>query len=302
MPLLIIVLFSSAAVFACVAVAGLVFNSERRLVSRRLRETYRRSSATGSLQGSAVRSTLESGLGSVGARLIASRTNLEGIRESLSRGGYRQPNVLAVYFAGRAILMFGLASITLITAPLLGLSAGAGLLAVPYPILIGWLVPRFWLKHRIGVRQKALQRALPDTLDLLVVCVEAGLGLNQALARVAQEIEPVGREMGAELRTLNLEIRAGTSREDAFRNLGRRTGLDDLRELASMLIQADRFGTSVAQALRIQAETLRTKRRQRAEEAAAKTTIKLVFPLVLFIFPALFVIILGPALVSALRM
>ncbi len=302
MPLLISLLFATAAVLAFLAVSALLPNSERRRVSRRLKETYRGSSTGGSGHGPAVRSALESGLGSVGARLVASRSNLQDIRESLSMAGYRQPNALAVYFAGRMVLMVALASITLIMAPLLGISPGAALLTVPYPILVGWLVPRFWLKQRISARQKALRRALPDMLDLLVVCVEAGLGLNQALARVAQQIASVGKEMGAELRTLNLEIRAGTAREDAFRNLGERTGLDDLRELASMLIQADRFGTSIAQALRIQAETLRTKRRQRAEEAAAKTTIKLVFPLVLFIFPALFVIILGPALVSVLRM
>jgi tight adherence protein C len=136
---------------------------------------------------------------------------------------------------------------------------------------------------------------------MLVVCVEAGLGLNQAIVRVSHEVERISPVLSEQLELVNLEIRAGTAREDALRNLGERTGLDDIRSLTAMLIQTDRFGTSIAQALRVQADTLRTKRRQRAEEAAAKTTIKLVFPLVLFIFPAMFVVILGPAIIQIIQ-
>jgi tight adherence protein C len=136
---------------------------------------------------------------------------------------------------------------------------------------------------------------------MLVVCVEAGLGLNQALVRVSEEIERISPVLSEQLTMVNLEIRAGTARDEALRNLGDRTGLEDIKSLTAMLIQTDRFGTSIAQALRVQADTLRTKRRQRAEEAAAKTTIKLVFPLVLFIFPAMFVIILGPALIQIVQ-
>jgi tight adherence protein C len=133
------------------------------------------------------------------------------------------------------------------------------------------------------------------------VCVEAGLGLNQAISRVSEEIERVSPVLADQLALVNLEIRAGTPRDEALRNLGDRTGLQDIKSLMAMLIQTDRFGTSVAQALRTHADTMRTKRRQRAEEAAAKTTIKLVFPLVLFVFPALFVIILGPAVIQILE-
>jgi tight adherence protein C len=125
--------------------------------------------------------------------------------------------------------------------------------------------------------------------------VEAGLGLNQALIRVSEEMESLSGPMSEELQITNLEIRAGTPREEALRNMGERTNVADLRQLVAMLIQTDRFGTSIAQALRVQADNLRTARRQRAEEAAAKTTIKMIFPLVLFIFPAMFVVILGPA-------
>jgi tight adherence protein C len=175
-------------------------------------------------------------------------------------------------------------------AVILGVSAWAGVL--------GYVLPAFYIAARIKSRQKQMQKALPDALDLLVVCVEAGLGLNQALVRVSEEIERVSTVLSEQIGLVNLEIRAGTPRDEALRNLADRTGLEDIRSLVAMLIQTDRFGTSIAQALRVQSETLRTKRRQRAEEAAAKTTIKLVFPLVLFIFPAMFVVILGPALIQ----
>jgi tight adherence protein C len=151
---------------------------------------------------------------------------------------------------------------------------------------------------RARKRQKEMQRALPDALDMLVVSVEAGLGLNQALVRVAEEIDRLSPVLSEQMSLVNYEIRAGTAREEALRNWSERTGLADIASLAGMLIQTDRFGTSVAQALRIHADTMRTKRRQRAEEAAAKTTIKLIFPLVFCIFPAMFVVILGPALIQ----
>jgi len=146
-----------------------------------------------------------------------------------------------------------------------------------------------------------IQAALADALDLLVACVEAGMGLNQALVRVAEEVRNVSESLAEELAMVNLEIRAGTPRDQALRNLAERTGSDDVEALVSMLIQTERFGTSVGRALRVQASTLRQKRRQRAEEAAAKTTIKLVFPLVLFVFPALFVVILGPAVIQVIE-
>jgi len=163
---------------------------------------------------------------------------------------------------------------------------------------IGFFGPNEYVRRMAARRQHEMARGLPNALDLLVVCVEAGLGLNQALVRVSEEIERLSPVLSEQFALVNLEIRAGTPRDDAFRNMGERTGLDDLKSLMAMLIQTDRFGTSIAQALRVQADTLRTKRRQRAEEAAAKTTIKLVFPLVLFIFPAMFVVILGSAMIQ----
>jgi tight adherence protein C len=163
---------------------------------------------------------------------------------------------------------------------------------------MGYILPPFIVGSKLKNRQKEMQKALPDALDLMVVCVEAGLALNQAMVRVAEEIHRLSPVLSEQISLMNLEIRAGTPREEAFRNLGERTGVQDIKSLMAMLIQTDRFGTSIATALRVHADTLRTKRRQRAEEAAAKTTIKLVFPLVLFIFPAMFVVIIGPGLIQ----
>ena len=208
---------------------------------------------------------------------------------------YRKPGAVYIYLATRVLLASGLFVFVLVTWPLAGVGGGRVVLGPMMAAAAGWMLPRLILSRRIKKRHKTIQKALPDTLDLMVICVEAGLGLNQALIRVSEEMESLSGPMSEELQITNLEIRAGTPREEALRNMGERTNVADLRQLIAMLIQTDRFGTSIAQALRVQADNLRTARRQRAEEAAAKTTIKMLFPLVLFIFPAMFVVILGPA-------
>jgi tight adherence protein C len=212
--------------------------------------------------------------------------------------GLRGRQALSLYQGIRVVLPIGLAALAIFVAPILGFSFARTLMATVWLAAMGWVGPVFYVRRRANARKKELQLALPDTLDLLVVCVEAGLGLNQAIVRVSEEIRHVSLVTSEEFALVNLEIRAGTSREDALRNLGERTGQEDLRSLVAMLIQTDRFGTSVAQALRVHSDTLRSKRKQRAEEAAAKTTIKMLFPLVFFIFPAMFVVILGPAMIQ----
>jgi tight adherence protein C len=167
--------------------------------------------------------------------------------------------------------------------------------------MLGFLLPELWLTLRVQRRQHKIRLALADVLDLLVVCVEAGLGLDQALVRVAEELRLAHPELSEELQLVHLEMRVGKSRLEALRELGARTGVDDIKALVAMLIQTDRFGTSVAQSLRVHADSMRTKRRQRAEEAAAKAPVKMVPVLVFFIFPALFVVILGPAVITLLR-
>jgi tight adherence protein C len=172
---------------------------------------------------------------------------------------------------------------------------------IPVAGALGYLFPEIFLSWRVNSRQHRLQRGLPDGLDLLVICVESGLGLDQALMKVAQEIRITHHELSEELQLVNLEMRIGKTRLEALRELGRRTGLEDIKSLVAMLIQTDRFGTSVAQSLRVFSDDLRIKRRQRAEEMSAKTTVKMVPPLVFFIFPALMVVILGPAVLTLMR-
>jgi tight adherence protein C len=175
---------------------------------------------------------------------------------------------------------------------------------VLFPIIagvLGYLLPDIFLTWRMNVRQHQLQRGLPDGLDLLVICVESGLGLDQALMKVTQEVRITHPELSDELQLVNLEMRIGKTRIDALRELARRTGLEDIKSLVAMLVQTDRFGTSVAQSLRVFSDDLRIKRRQRAEEMSAKTSVKMVFPLVFFIFPALLAVILGPAVLTLLR-
>jgi tight adherence protein C len=232
---------------------------------------------------------------------IPRKRDTEETRQFLIRAGYRHPAAPSLYWGARVALGIGMALVVLILLALTGAQPAAMVVGPIWLGAAGWVLPAFAVRRRMLLRQKELLHALPDALDMMVVCMEAGLGLNQALLRVSEEIVHVSRVMSEELALVNLEIRAGAPRETALRNLGERTGVQDIRSLVAMLIQTDRFGTSVAQALRVQADTLRQKRRQRAEETAAKTTIKLVFPLVLFILPAMFVVILGPSLIQIMR-
>jgi tight adherence protein C len=191
---------------------------------------------------------------------------------------------------GCALLAFALASSPLVGRP--------NILVALVVAALAYLLPSMALGRLAGRRQHRIRLSLADVLDLLVVSVEAGLGLDQALQRVGEELASTHKDLSDELRLVNLELRAGNGRSDALRHLADRTGVDDLSSLAAMLIQTDKFGTSVAQSLRVHSETLRTKRRQRAEEAAAKTGVKMVFPLVFCIFPAIWVVTIGPAAIK----
>jgi tight adherence protein C len=236
-----------------------------------------------------------------GERLQGRRTDNASTKRFLVQAGYRNPMSVAYYWGTRFVLMAGLGAGALLFLPVTGIGFLTSAFAALWFAALGWIAPTFYVGAKVKRRQKEIVKALPDALDLLVVCVEAGLGLNQAIVRVSEEIDHVSALMSEQLALVNLEIRAGTPRDEALRNLGERTGVPDVQSLVTMLIQTDRFGTSIAQALRVHADTMRTKRRQRAEEAAAKTTIKLVFPLVLFIFPTMFVVILAPALIRIVR-
>lgn len=227
--------------------------------------------------------------------------DLEGWSRRLVQAGYWNPEAPKIFYGVRIGLTVALVAVGF-GIGILGNVRLAGLLALGFWLgAFGWLIPSWFVLRKRHERRFEIRQALADALDLMVACVEAGMGLNQALLRVADEVRNISSALSEELTMVNLEIRAGTPRADALRSLGERTGLDDVEALVSTMIQTERFGTSVGRALRVQADTLRQKRRQRAEEAAAKTTIKLIFPLVLFVFPALFVVILGPAVIQVVQ-
>ncbi len=229
----------------------------------------------------------------VGDKVPRSPKELGKLRQRLVQAGFRRDEALPVFFGIRislALAAFAVFSTSLVGRPNLMFALGA--------FGMGWVLPGMALARLAKRRQHRIQLALADALDLLVVSVEAGLGLDQALSRVGSELAFAHRDLADELRLINIELRAGKTRAEAMRNLADRTGVDDLNSLVTMLIQTDKFGTSVAQALRVYSDTLRTKRRQRAEEAAAKTGVKMVFPLVFCIFPAIWVVTIGPAAIK----
>jgi tight adherence protein C len=243
----------------------------------------------------ASRERWEAILKSLGERATRPMEEQEATRVRLMQAGYMNDNASTIFWGVRIALPLTLLLASMALVPFAGTT---GLLVAMVAATFGWLMPSFYLDSRIKTRQTELRKALPDTLDLLVTAVEAGLGLNQAMVRVGQEMRHVSPAMAQEMTLVNLEIRAGKPREEALRGLGARTGVEDLRSLAAMLIQTDRFGTSVAQALRVHSDTMRIKRRQRAEEAAAKTTVKILFPLLVCVFPSIFVVIIGPAAIN----
>jgi tight adherence protein C len=220
------------------------------------------------------------------------------VRLRLIQAGFREQSALPIFLGvrvGGALLLF---IYGVLGGAAIELSGSLSMLLGFVGAASGWVVPDFLVSSRIARRQKEMQKALPDAVDLLVICVEAGLGLNQAFQRVAIEMRHLTELLTIEIAQMNMEVRAGTPRDQALMALAERTGLPDLRSLATMLIQTERFGTSIADSLRIHSDTMRTKRQQRAEEQAAKTTIKMVFPLGICIFPALFVVALGPAVIG----
>jgi tight adherence protein C len=213
------------------------------------------------------------------------------IRLRLTRAGYRNENAIKIFYGCKVLTPLLLVAIAAVT----GLASLAPFFVYLVALGGGFLAPDFWLGKRIKARQKKLTRGLPDVLDLLVICMEAGLSLDQATTRSAEELSQSQPEICDELNVVVLEQRAGRARSESWKNMAERTGVECLRNLVSMLVQTEQFGTSIAKMLRVHADTLRVQRVQMIEEMAGKTSVKLVFPLVLFIFPALFLVTLGPA-------
>jgi tight adherence protein C len=239
--------------------------------------------------------------GLVGRMLMAIGNGFGGdrsIAHRLSVAGFRAPHAAALFLGARTLVSLVPALLVLVPAVSSGEPLGRALMIAALYWGGGHVLANGWLKRRTRARVGQITRALPDALDLMVVCLEAGLGLNATIARVGEERSTIADILGDEFAMVALELRNGRSRADALRALSHRNGSDDLKALVGLVIQSDKLGASMAQTLRTHADLLRTKRRQRAEEAARKLPIKILFPLALFILPALFVVVLGPAVIN----
>jgi len=243
-------------------------------------------------------------LGSLGKILAPKKEgNISEMRRLFIRAGYRSSKALALFFGLKVLLALILFGVTLVAKLFFWQKMSPTSFTYISIILavVGFYLPNLWIKLRISSRKEKIRRGLPDALDLMVVCVEAGTGLDAALNRTAEEMKKSNSVLAEELGLVNLEIRAGKPRQEALKNLAWRTDLEDLSNLTTLLIQTERFGTSIAQALRVHSDFMRTRRFQRAEELAQKMPIKLIFPLALFVFPMFFLVTIGPAVFVFLK-
>lgn len=266
-------------------------------------ERLKRLGARATTQGAVV-ATLERDQSSELAERIAEPLNrlippsaaeVKKLQKQLMQAGFRSPNAPIMYRAIQLLSLGGFPAAVALACIVLARPLNSAILFILFAFVIGFFLPRFVLKRMILKRQRLVRWGLADALDLMVISIEAGLGLNAAMMRVGSELKEVHPDICDEFEMANLEIRVGRDRDEALRNLAERTGVDDLRSLVAMLIQTDKFGTSIAKAIRVFSDSLRTKRRQRAEQAAQKAAVKLLFPLACFLFPTLFIALLGPA-------
>jgi tight adherence protein C len=284
-------------IFVAVALAifafGAALYAPSSIIGSRLRALgWQRSQAP---ERSAIKDRFEQALDPLSKALPLSPTDTNRTRGWLIQAGYRESRHITIYQGVRVLgAAIGFMSVLLIS----GLKSPPLLVGLTG---LGFFIPRFFLKRMINERQSRIRLGMPDALDLTVICVEAGLALDQAMMRVGEDLRHAHPDLSDEFYLMNLELRAGKPRAEALRNLYNRTGVDDIKSLVTTLVQTDRFGTSVAQALRVHSDSLRTERRQRAEEQAAKTTIKMVPPLVVFVLPSIIIVTLGPAIIQLYR-
>lgn len=234
----------------------------------------------------------------LGELVPSSPADLSVVEKRLYAAGFRTPAALKTFLGIKAVATLGLPLLTWLVCSQAGVSSDNRLILAVMAAGLGFMAPGEILQYMIKARRKRIQKALPNALDLLVVCVESGLGLDQAIMQVSRELQTGYPDLSSELAITNLEMRHGTRRADALRNLGERTGVEDVKKLVGTLVQADRFGTSIGQTLRTHSEFMRLTARQRAEEKAAKVGIKLVFPIFFCILPSLFVVTVGPVVVT----
>ncbi len=293
---------SAVAVALC---AKLLWGGRREEVERRLERTISSPSREGQAAGlsPAAEPSLGAGLLRALSRLSRPSAAMEvlRIRQRLDHAGLRSERAVELFLGSKvALALIGGGGFLSWTALAVN-PVGHALQVTTLLAALGFIVPNVWVSRRVAQRQKQLSRELPDTLDLLVTCVEAGLGLEAALSRVVEETRRSGPLLAGEMTQTGLEIQAGVARGEAFRRLAMRTGLDELRTLAATLVQTELFGTSIAKALRVQAAGMRQRRSYRAEEQAAMVATKMLVPLILCILPSLFTVIMGPAVVRIVR-
>jgi tight adherence protein C len=289
-----IALISFGAVFLLVASTGLLLFYREAMIQRIGEVVNPRAKKAGLLSSiQQTGSSLGGFVEQLNRILPKSDAEVSVIQKRLIRAGFRKDSAVQIFYAAKILVPLALCIVAVAT----GLASYSPFFAYAIALGLGFLLPDFWLGRAIKKRQKKIRTALPDALDFLVICIEAGLSLDQATQRTAQELSLSYPAISDELDIVVLEQRAGRLRSDAWKQFAERTDVDTVRVLATVLVQAEQLGTSVTKTLRVHSETLRTKRRQQVEEQAAKTSVKLVFPLVLFIFPSLFVVVLGPPMI-----
>jgi len=294
---MVFAIFSFAVVFLLIASAGLLlFYREAMLqrISDVINPQPKKKTLLGTIQDSGF--SISGVVEHFENVLPKSQEEVSVSLQRLIRAGYRNESAIKVFYGSKVLIPLILCTIALAT----GLANLSPFFVYATALGLGFLAPDFWLGKKISSRQSKIRRGLPDVLDLLIICIEAGLSLDQATARTSKELVHAQPELCDELGIVVLEQRAGRARSEAWKHLADRTGVDCVRNLVSMLVQSEQLGTSIGKTLRTHSDTLRLQRVQAVEEAAAKLTIKLLFPLVFFIFPSLFLVLLGPAVISML--
>ena len=276
-----------------------LFNRPQSAATERLKRLGERASSPDgpvSIEEDRSGSELAGRLASPISRLLPpSAAEAKKLQLQLMHAGFRSSNAPITYRAIQVFTLAGLPALVAVGCALTARPLKSAFLYILVAFVLGFFLPRYVLNRMVRSRQQLVRWGLADALDLMVISIEAGLGLNAAMVKVSTELKDVHPDISEEFEMANLEMRVGRDREESLRNLAERTGVDDLRSLVAMLIQTDRFGTSIAKAIRAFSDSLRTKRRQRAEQAAQKAAVKLLFPLSCFLFPTLFIAILGPA-------
>jgi tight adherence protein C len=284
--------FTFIVIFLLIASGGLLLFYRAAMLQRISTVVTPRDRQAGGLFGALQRHVSIGGMVQKFQRVLPrSQAEVSVTQQRLIRAGYRDDSAVNVLYGAKVLVPIAFFLLVMVS----GLSSYNPFIPYALALGLGFLAPDFWLGRKIAKRQARIRLGLPDVLDLLVICMEAGQSLDQATARTGEELRWAQPELSDELGIVVLEQRAGRPRADTWKHFAERTGVDSVRNLVSVLVQAEQFGTSIAKTLRIHSDTLRTQRRQKVEEQAAKTTVKLVFPLVLFIFPSIFLVTLGPA-------